>query len=42
MAALAAEWDKRLNAIKRLAEAAHAEAAHAEAAHAEEKQRSQS
>ncbi|HEX3514207.1 MAG TPA: metalloregulator ArsR/SmtB family transcription factor [Trebonia sp.] len=32
MAALAAEWDQRLNAIKRLAEAAHAE----------EKQRGQS
>jgi hypothetical protein len=25
MAELAAEWDRRLNAIKRLAEAAHAE-----------------
>jgi DNA-binding transcriptional ArsR family regulator len=31
MSDLAAQWDQRLNAIKRLAEAAHAEAAHAEA-----------
>jgi ArsR family transcriptional regulator, cadmium/lead-responsive transcriptional repressor len=37
MADLAAQWDRRLATIKRLAEAAHAEAAHAEAAHAEAK-----
>jgi DNA-binding transcriptional ArsR family regulator len=29
---VAAQWDRRLDGIKRLAEAAHAEAAHAEAA----------
>ncbi len=37
MAELAAQWDRRLNAIKRLAEAAHAETAHPQAAHAEAK-----
>ena len=31
MADLAAQWDRRLGAIKRLAEAAHAQAAHAQA-----------
>jgi DNA-binding transcriptional ArsR family regulator len=31
MTDLAAQWDRRLNAIKRLAEAAHAETKHAEA-----------
>ena len=31
MASLAARWDQRLAAIKRLAESAHAEATHAEA-----------
>jgi DNA-binding transcriptional ArsR family regulator len=35
MADLAAQWDRRLAAIKRLAEAAHAEAAYAEAEHGE-------
>ena len=35
LAELAAQWDRRLATIKRLAETAHAEAAHAAAAHAE-------
>jgi ArsR family transcriptional regulator, cadmium/lead-responsive transcriptional repressor len=34
MADLAAQWDRRLATIKRLAEAAHAAAAHAEVKHA--------
>ncbi len=38
MADLAAEWDRRLDAIRRLAEAAHAENKHAESKHAESKQ----
>jgi len=37
LAELAAQWDRRLATIKRLAETAHAEAAHAAAAHAEAK-----
>jgi DNA-binding transcriptional ArsR family regulator len=35
MAELAAQWDRRLGTIKRLAEAAHAEAAHAESKYEE-------
>ncbi|HEX3487768.1 MAG TPA: metalloregulator ArsR/SmtB family transcription factor [Streptosporangiaceae bacterium] len=37
MADLAAQWDRRLDAIRRLAEAAHAETKHAESKHAESK-----